>query len=105
MCVLEVRPGQRGTGLVFDQKIHGGVVPRQYFGAVEEGVRDALARGPLGFPVVDVEVTLLDGSYHAVDSSEIAFRTAARIGVSAALPECKPVLLEPVHAVTIHTPI
>lgn len=102
--VLEVRPGQRGSGLVFDQKIHGGVVPKQYFGAVEEGVRDALQKGPLGFPVVDVEVTLLDGSYHAVDSSEIAFRTAARMGVSQALPECDPVLLEPVHTVTIHTP-
>lgn len=102
--VIEVRPGQRGTGLVFDQKIHGGVVPRQYFGAVEEGVRDALAHGPLGFPVVDVEATLLDGSYHAVDSSEIAFRTAARMAVAAALEQCDPVLLEPVYAVTIHTP-
>lgn len=102
--VIEVRPGQRGAGLVFDQKIHGGVVPRQYFGAVEEGVRDALAHGPLGFPVVDVEAMLLDGSYHAVDSSEIAFRTAARMAVSAALEQCDPVLLEPVHAVTIHTP-
>ena len=102
--VIEVRPGQRGTGLVFDQKIHGGVVPRQYFGAVEEGVRDALASGPMGFPVVDVEATLLDGSYHAVDSSEIAFRTAARMAVQAALEHCDPVLLEPVHAVTIHTP-
>ncbi len=102
--VLEVRPGQRGSGFVFDQKIHGGVVPRQYFGAVEEGAKDALTHGALGFPVVDVEVTLLDGSYHTVDSSEIAFRTAARIGVNLALPECEPVLLEPVHAVTIHTP-
>jgi len=102
--VLEVRPGQPSTGLVFDQKIHGGVVPKQYFGAVEEGVRDALLKGPLGFPVVDVEVTLLDGSYHTVDSSEIAFRTAARMAVSQALPECHPVLLEPVHGVTVHTP-
>lgn len=102
--VLEVRPGIRGSGLTFSQKIHGGVVPKQYFGAVEEGVRDALQKGSLGFPVVDVEVTLLDGSYHAVDSSEIAFRTAARIGVNLALPECGPVLLEPVHSVTIHTP-
>ena len=102
--VLEVRPGQSGSGLVFDQKIHGGVVPKQYFGAVEEGVRDALLKGPLGFPVVDVEVTLLDGSYHTVDSSEIAFRTAARMAVSQALPECHPVLLEPVHGVTVHTP-
>ena len=98
--VLEVRSGTRGSGMVFDQKIHGGVVPKQYFGAVEEGVKDALLKGPLGFPVVDVEVTLLDGSYHAVDSSEIAFRTAARIGVHEALPLCSPVLLEPVHTVT-----
>jgi elongation factor G len=102
--VLEVRPGERGSGFVFDQKIHGGVVPKQYFGAVEEGARDALIKGPLGFPVVDVEVTLLDGSYHAVDSSEIAFRTAARIGVNLALEDCDPVLLEPVYLVTIHTP-
>ena len=102
--VLEVRPGERGMGLVFDQKIHGGVVPKQYFGAVEEGARDALMKGPFGYPVVDVEVTLLDGSYHAVDSSEIAFRTAARMAVNQALEECGPVLLEPIHTVTIHTP-
>jgi elongation factor G len=102
--LLEVRPGERSSGFVFDQKIHGGVVPKQYFGAVEYGARDALMHGPLGFPVVDVEVTLLDGSYHAVDSSEIAFRTAARIGVNLALAECDPVLVEPVHRVTIHTP-
>jgi elongation factor G len=102
--VMEIRPGARGTGLTFDQKIHGGVVPKQYFGAVEDGVRDAMVRGPLGFPVVDIETTLLDGSYHTVDSSEIAFRTAGRLAVSHALPECHPVLLEPVHMVTIHTP-
>ena len=102
--VLEVRPGERGSGFVFNQKIHGGVVPKQYFGAVEEGAKDALMKGPLGFPVVDAEVTLLDGSYHAVDSSEIAFRTAARIGVNLALEQCENVLLEPVDLVTIHTP-
>jgi elongation factor G len=102
--VMEVRPGERGSGFSFEQKIHGGVVPRQYFGAVEEGAKDALMKGPLGFPVVDVEATLLDGSYHTVDSSEIAFRTAARMAVSQALQECRPVLLEPVHLVTIHTP-
>ena len=102
--VLEVRPGTRGSGFVFDQKIHGGVVPKQYFGAVEDGARDALLKGPLGFPVVDVEVTLLDGSYHAVDSSEIAFRTAGRIGVNMALEAGDPVLLEPIHLVTVHTP-
>jgi len=102
--VVEVKPGARGSGYVFNQKIHGGVVPRQYFGAVEDGIRDGLMKGPLGFPVVDVEATLLDGSYHDVDSSEIAFRTAGRLAVHQALPECKPVLLEPVHMVTIHTP-
>ncbi len=102
--VMEVRPGPRGSGFSFDQKIHGGVVPRQYFGAVEDGARDALMKGPLGFPVVDVETTLLDGSYHTVDSSEIAFRTAGRLAVQQALAECNPVLLEPVHLVTIHTP-
>lgn len=102
--VIEVRPASRGEGVVFDQRIHGGVVPRQYFGAVEAGVRDALGRGPLGFPVVDVAAVLLDGSYHAVDSSEIAFRTAGRIAVGEALQNCSPVLLEPIHRVTIHTP-
>jgi elongation factor G len=102
--VMEIKPGPRGSGVKFEQKIHGGVVPRQYFGAVEDGVNDGLMRGPLGFPVVDIEATLLDGSYHTVDSSEIAFRTAGRLAVQQALPECKPVLLEPVHLVTFHTP-
>jgi elongation factor G len=102
--VVEIRPGPRGSGYKFDEKIHGGTVPRQYFGAVEDGIADGLMKGPLGFPVVDVEATLLDGSYHAVDSSEIAFRTAGRLAVHQALPECKPVLLEPVHLVTFHTP-
>jgi elongation factor G len=102
--VVEIRPGPRGSGYKFEEKIHGGVVPRQYFGAVEDGIADGLMKGPLGFPVVDVEATLLDGSYHAVDSSEIAFRTAGRLAVQQALPECKPVLLEPVHLVTFHTP-
>jgi len=71
---------------------------------VEEGVVDALQRGPLGFPVIDVQVTLTDGSYHSVDSSDLAFRTAARIGVSEALPHCQPVLLEPIHLVEIVCP-
>ena len=66
--------------------------------SVEEGVVDGLLRGPLGFPVVDVQVTLTDGSYHSVDSSDMAFRTAARIGISEGLPQCQPVLLEPIHA-------
>jgi elongation factor G len=102
--VLEIKPLQRGDGFKFDERVVGGAVPRNYIPAVEEGVRDALLHGPLGFPVVDVAVTLTDGSYHTVDSSDLAFRTAARIGVSEALPECQPVLLEPIHTVEIVCP-
>ncbi len=102
--VLEIKPLPRGSGFVFDEKIVGGAVPRNYIGAVEEGVKDGLARGPLGFPVIDVQVTLTDGSYHSVDSSDQAFRTAARIGVTEALPHCQPVLLEPIHLVEIVCP-
>ena len=102
--VLEVKPLPRGSGFVFRETIVGGAVPKNYIGAVEEGVGDGLARGPLGFPVIDVEVTLTDGSYHSVDSSDQAFRTAARIGVTEALPQCQPVLLEPIHMVEIVCP-
>jgi elongation factor G len=102
--VLEVKPMPRGGGFEFNEKVVGGAVPRNYIGAVEEGVVDGLARGPLGFPVIDVQVTLTDGSYHSVDSSDLAFRTAARIGVSEALPQCQPVLLEPIHVVEIVCP-
>ena len=102
--VLEVMPMPRGGGFKFDERVVGGAVPRNYIGAVEEGVVDGLLRGPLGFPVIDVHVTLTDGSYHSVDSSDQAFRTAARIGVSEALPQCQPVLLEPIHIVEIVCP-
>ena len=86
-----------GSGFKFAEKITGGVVPRNYIPSVEEGVIDGLKHGPLGFPVVDISVTLIDGSYHTVDSSDQAFRTAGRIGVVEALPQCHPVLLEPIH--------
>jgi elongation factor G len=102
--LLDIKPLARGEGLKFEEKVVGGAVPRNYIPAVEEGVSDAMARGPLGFPVVDVQVTLTDGSYHSVDSSDLAFRTAARIGVSEALPNCQPVLLEPIHVVEIVCP-
>jgi elongation factor G len=102
--VLEVKPVPRGTGFEFHEKVVGGAVPRNYIGAVEEGVVDSLARGPLGFPVIDLHVTLTDGSYHSVDSSDLAFRTAARVGMSEALPQCQPVLLEPIHQVEIVCP-
>lgn len=102
--VLVVRPLPRGSGVVFRETIVGGAVPKNYIGAVEEGVGDGVMRGPLGFPVIDLEVTLTDGSYHSVDSSDQAFRTAARIGVTEALPQCLPVLLEPIHVVEIVCP-
>lgn len=102
--VVEIAALPRSGGFAFHDKIHGGVVPRQYIPAVESGVRDGLEKGPLGFPVVDVAVTLTDGSAHAVDSSEIAFRTAGRLAMSEGLPQCDPILLEPVEKVTIYAP-
>ena len=103
-CVIEVKPLARGEGFRFDDRISGGVVPKQWIPAVEDGVRDALVKGALGFPVVDVHVTLIDGSYHSVDSSELAFRTAGRIGMAEALAQAAPHLLEPVLKVTITVP-
>ncbi len=102
--VLEVGPLPRGDGFSFSERITGGVVPRNYIPSVEEGVIDGLKQGPLGFPVVDVAVALIDGSYHTVDSSDMAFRTAGRIGITEALPNCNPVLLEPIHQVEIVCP-
>jgi elongation factor G len=102
--VLEIAPLPRSSGFSFDERVVGGAVPRNYIPAVEEGVKDGLAKGPLGFPVVDLSVTLVDGSFHTVDSSDMAFRTAGRIGISEALPQCQPVLLEPIHTVEIVCP-
>ena len=103
-CVIAIRPLARGEGFVFEDKITGGVIPRQYVPAVEAGVKDAMARGPLGFAVVDVAVTLLDGTFHAVDSSELAFRIAGRMAMGDALAQCAPYLLEPIAKVTVDTP-
>ena len=102
--VLDIKPMPRGAGFSFEDKITGGVVPRNYIPSVEEGVIDALNHGPLGFPVVDLHVALIDGSYHTVDSSDMAFRTAGRIGIVEGLPQCQPVLLEPIHQVEIVCP-
>ena len=102
--VLEIKPLPRGSGFKFEDRITGGVVPRNYIPAVEEGVADALKHGPLGFPVVDLSVALIDGSYHTVDSSDQAFRTAGRIGIVEGLPQSQPVLLEPIHEVEIVCP-
>jgi elongation factor G len=102
--VLDIKPMPRGSGFSFEDKITGGVVPRNYIPSVEDGVVDALKHGPLGFPVVDLHVALIDGSYHTVDSSDMAFQTAGRIGIVEGLPQCQPVLLEPIHQVEIVCP-
>ncbi|HEX6002221.1 MAG TPA: elongation factor G [Hyphomicrobiaceae bacterium] len=103
--VLDIKPLPRGSGFQFAETITGGVVPRQFIPSVEIGVQDFLQKGPLGgFPVVDVAVTLTDGSYHSVDSSDMAFRQAGRIGMAEGLPKCSPVLLEPVMEVEIAVP-
>jgi len=102
--VIEVAPLARGEGFRFGERISGGAVPRQYIPAVEQGVRDAMAKGPMGYPVVDVAVTLTDGSFHSVDSSELAFRTAGRIAMHDALALAAPHLLEPVQRVTLTCP-
>lgn len=102
--VIEIRPMPRGEGHAFDDTITGGVVPKQYIPSVGEGVKEALLKGPLGFPCVDVGVVLKDGSYHSVDSSDQAFRMAAILAMRDGLKECKPVLLEPIDKVTVACP-
>ena len=101
---VEIRPLARGEGFRFVDRIVGGVVPRNFIPAVEEGLVDYLKEGPLGQPVVDLEVTLVDGQYHAVDSSEMSFKMAARIAMTEAMPKCRPVLLEPILKVTVAAP-
>ncbi|MAW89312.1 MAG: elongation factor G [Phyllobacteriaceae bacterium] len=102
--VLEIRPLPRGSGFEFTDTITGGVVPKQYIPSVESGVRDYLSSGPLGLPVVDIAVNLSDGSYHSVDSSDMAFQMAAKLAMREAMPKASPVLLEPVMKVRVFTP-
>ena len=102
--VLDIKPLPRSEGFKFEDKITGGVVPRNYIPSVEEGAVNALKHGPLGFPVVDVLVSLVDGSYHTVDSSDMAFQQAARLAIVEGLPQCQPVLLEPIDLVEIVCP-
>jgi elongation factor G len=102
--VLDIKPMPRGSGFTFVEEIKGGVVPRNYIPSVEEGVIDALKHGPLGFQVVDVAAKLIDGSYHTVDSSDMAFQLAGRLAIHEGLPQCQPVLLEPIYQVEIVCP-
>lgn len=102
--VLQIKPLARGSGFQFTDTITGGVVPKTYIQSVETGIRDYLKSGPMGFPVVDVAVNLSDGSYHAVDSSDMAFQMAAKLAMKEGMAACSPVLLEPVMKVVILTP-
>ncbi len=101
---IHIEPLPRGAGFRFENRVVGGAVPKQFIPAVEEGAREYLAKGPLGFPVVDVQVTLNDGQYHTVDSNELSFKMAVALALKEGLPKCQPVLLEPILAVTISVP-
>ena len=101
---VEIRPLPRGSGVVFSQRVVGGSVPKQWIPAVEQGVRDGLQKGHLGFPVTDLEVTLLDGQTHSIDSSEMAFRMAGRLAMDEGLPGCGSILLEPIEKLTVYSP-
>ena len=103
--VLDLEPRERGEGVLFENKITGGVIPREYIRAVEAGVKEAVNNGPLaGFPVIDVKVTLVDGSYHEVDSSELAFKAAGSIAIRDGVRKAKPMLLEPIMVGEVVTP-
>lgn len=102
--VLDIKPLPRGEGFSFTDSITGGVVPKQYIPSVEAGIRDFLKSGPLGFPLVDLTVNLSDGSYHTVDSSDMAFQMAAKLAMKEGITACGSVLLEPIMKVRIYTP-
>ncbi len=102
---LEIEPGPRGSGFVFEEKLKGGAIPKEYIAPVEAGVREALDNGALaGYPITDIQVVLVDGSYHEVDSSEMAFKMAGSIGLKEGVLKAKPILLEPVVKIEVVTP-
>ncbi len=104
-CVLIVRPKARGEGFTFNNEIVGGVIPKEFIAPIEKGVREALANGVItSFPVVDIEVDVVDGSFHEVDSSEMAFKIAGSMAVQDAVKKAKPVVLEPIMKVEVTTP-
>ena len=103
--VVELEPLGRGEGIQFVDGISGGVIPREYIPAIERGVKEALDNGPLGgYPLVDLKVTLVDGSYHTVDSSEMAFRSAGIMAIREGVPKAAPALLEPIADLEVSTP-
>jgi len=103
--VLEIEPQERGAGYLFENTTVGGSVPKEYVPAVDKGIREAMTSGPLaGFPVVDIKIKLVDGSYHEVDSNEMAFKIAASMGFKEGFNKANPVLLEPIMKVEVVTP-
>jgi len=103
--VIDMEPNTQGGGYEFINKIVGGSIPKEYISSIDAGIREAMEAGVLaGFPVVDIKVTLVDGSYHDVDSSEMAFKVAGSMAFKEASKRAKPVLLEPVMAVEVVTP-
>ena len=103
--VINIEPGEPGSGFVFENKVVGGSIPREYISSVESGVREALDSGILaGYPIIDLKVELIDGSYHDVDSSEMAFKIAGSIALKEGIRKAKPVLLEPIMDVEVVTP-
>jgi elongation factor G len=101
---IDIAPRQRGTGFEFVDKVVGGAVPRNFIPAVGEAAEEAARKGPFGFPVVDISVTLVDGQFHSVDSSDMAFKTATSLAMKEGLAKADPVLLEPIFRVTISVP-
>jgi len=102
---VEVRPGEQGSGFIFEDKVTQGRIPREYIPAVEKGIREALQSGVVaGYPVVDITVTLVDGSYHPVDSSEMAFHVAGSMAVKDGMHKARPYLLEPIMKVDVVMP-
>jgi elongation factor G len=103
--VINIEPAETGAGFIFEDKIVGGVIPREYIGPVEQGMKEALENGVLaGYPVIDVRVELIDGSYHDVDSNEMAFKIAGSMAIKEGVKRAKPVLLEPIMDVEVVTP-
>lgn len=104
-CWIEFEPLEPGTGFIFENKVVGGVVPREYIGPVQAGIEESMKNGVLaGFPLVDIKATIFDGSYHDVDSSEMAFKIAGSMALKAAKDKCNPVLLEPIMKVEVTVP-
>ncbi len=104
-CVIIARPRERGEGFIFNNKIVGGTIPREFIPSVEKGVKETLENGVIaGFNVVDIEIDLIDGSYHDVDSSDIAFKIAGALATKSAVKQAGPVLLEPIMKLEVTTP-